>query len=235
LSDVSDQSDRPVRIVCATRHSERDFHALSPLGKSLARDGCSDWELQLYAANTLGLGQVYNEAIASARHSSALLVFVHDDVWLCDNNWTSRVREGLDEYAVIGIAGNKRRLARQPGWALVDQALSWDARENLSGVVGRGEGPEPDGFNSYGPSGQAVKLLDGLLLAADSQTLLNADVRFDPQFKFHFYDMDFCRTCEAAQLSLGTWPLSVIHESGGDFGSLPWQVGYARYMKKWGE
>lgn len=235
MSDVPGPSDRPVRIICATRHSERAFHAQSPLGNSLARDDCSDWELQLYAENTRGLGQVYNEAIDAAGNSSALLVFVHDDVWLSDKNWTTKIREGLDKYAVIGIAGNKRRLARQPAWALVDQELSWDAPENLSGVVGRGEGPEPDGFNSYGPSGQTVKLLDGLLLAADSQTLLAADVRFDPQFKFHFYDMDFCRSCETAQLSMATWPLSVIHESGGDFGSLPWQVGYARYMKKWGE
>jgi len=235
VSAHSDCGDLVVRLVCATRRSEADFHAESPLGQSLSRHPCEGWELQLYPDNTQGLGQVYADAIESAQGRPAVLVFVHDDVWLCQADWVSQVLQGLRQFDVIGVAGNRRRLAGQPGWAFADQSLNWDEAEFLSGKVGRGAGPLPTQFNAYGPSGQSVKLLDGLLLAASSPRLIDAGVQFDPQFKFHFYDMDFCRSCEAKRLSQGTWPLSVVHESGGDFGSLPWQLGYARYISKWGE
>jgi GT2 family glycosyltransferase len=88
--------------------------------------------------------------------------------------------------------------------------------------------------SSFGPSGVEVKLLDGLLLAADSATLIGNGLRFDEQFAFHFYDMDFCRQAELKGLRMGTWPLSVVHESGGAFGSQGWRDGYERYLRKYG-
>jgi hypothetical protein len=60
-------------------------------------------------------------------------------------------------------------------------------------------------------------------------------VRFDPRFTFHFYDMDFCRSCERAGLSMGTWPIAITHRSTGAFGSPAWQAGYAEYLAKWRE
>jgi hypothetical protein len=58
-------------------------------------------------------------------------------------------------------------------------------------------------------------------------------VRFDERFTFHFYDMDFCREVERKGLRMGTWPISVVHESGGAFGSQGWQDGYAKYLAKY--
>jgi hypothetical protein len=46
--------------------------------------------------------------------------------------------------------------------------------------------------------------------------------------------MDFCRQAELKGLRMGTWPLSVVHESGGAFGSQGWRDGYARYLQKYG-
>jgi hypothetical protein len=39
-------------------------------------------------------------------------------------------------------------------------------------------------------------VLDGLLLAARSETLLSNQLTFDERFDFHFYNMDFCRQAE---------------------------------------
>jgi hypothetical protein len=78
-----------------------------------------------------------------------------------------------------------------------------------------------------------VKLLDGVLLAAHSETLISKNLRFDERFDFHFYDLDFCRQAEAKHLRLGTWPLSLIHESAGQFGSPAWREAYAKYLDKW--
>ncbi len=57
-------------------------------------------------------------------------------------------------------------------------------------------------------------MLDGLFLAVSMQTLISAkDLRFDEQFDFHFYDLDFCRSAGKKEVSMGTWPISVTHAS----------------------
>ena len=86
------------------------------------------------------------------------------------------------------------------------------------------------GVSWYGPTPSEVKLLDGVLLAAKAATLLDGGVRFDPQFAFHFYDIDFCRTAARAGLRLGTWPIAVTHASGGRFGSPEWQAAAEAYF-----
>ena len=71
------------------------------------------------------------------------------------------------------------------------------------------------------------------LTDAQVEALFRRGARFDEQFSFHFYDMDFCRQCEQKGLRMGTWPISVIHQSGGSFGSLAWQAARVRYLQKW--
>jgi hypothetical protein len=78
-------------------------------------------------------------------------------------------------------------------------------------------------------------LLDGVFTAARKQTLQNKSVRFDPQFDFHFYDLDFCRSVHAAGLTMGTWPVDLTHQSGGAFGSPRWHALYERYREKWSD
>jgi GT2 family glycosyltransferase len=71
------------------------------------------------------------------------------------------------------------------------------------------------------------------MLACRSKTLLDNGLHFDERFNFHLYDLDFCRQAEQKGLRMGTWPISVIHESGGSFGSPSWKDGYQEYLGKW--
>jgi hypothetical protein len=224
-----------VKVVCATRESPERFYTATATGRSLALYRVAPRDVLLFANNTRGLPAVYNEAIASCALEPAVLVFVHDDVHLCDFYWQSKLLQGLARFDVVGLAGNKRRVPRQPAWAFVDDKFTWDAREHLSGVVGHGKAFPPSNLSIFGQPGQQVKLLDGVFLAARSSVLIERGVRFDERFAFHLYDMDFCRTCEEAALQLGTWSISLIHESGGNFGSASWRAGYAAYLDKWGE
>lgn len=91
----------------------------------------------------------------------------------------------------------------------------------------------PDNISIYGPSRQLVKLLDGVILAAKSSTLLQNHIFFDERFKFHFYDLDICRQAEINNLSCGTWDIALMHESGGSFQSPDWALGLNEYYKKW--
>jgi GT2 family glycosyltransferase len=227
---------KPVRLVCGTRKSREQFSNEAALGRSLQLyQQSKEAQLHLFDNNTRGLSTIYNTAIQYAEQHPAILVFVHDDVWLNDFFWIERIREAVEHFDVVGVAGNTRRVPRQPSWAFVSPDFKWDEPRFLSGIVGHGKGFPCQIVSTFGPAGKACKLLDGLMLIADSERLIERGVRFDEQFAFHFYDMDFCRQAESRGLRMGTWPLSVIHESGGAFDSPGWREGYQRYLRKYGD
>jgi hypothetical protein len=221
------------RFVTATRASKEEFFTATALGRSLTLFSAPFIELALYDNNKAGLPKIYNEALRAAASDPAILIFIHDDIHLCDFFWPYHILNGLQAFDVIGLAGNRRRVPRQPAWAFIDDQFTWDKPENLSGTVAHGKGFPPARVAGFGPPGQEVKLLDGLLLAAYSEKLLAKQVEFDERFDFHFYDVDFCRQLEVRGLRMGTWTLSVIHESGGNFGTPAWRAAYARYLEKW--
>jgi GT2 family glycosyltransferase len=223
-----------IDIVSATRRPEAGFWDDSPLAISLRRIAF-DTRLAAHVsfANQRGLPEVYNARLAAA-DCAEYVVFVHDDVWLDDHYIADRIIEGLRVYEVIGVAGNRRRVAGQPAWAFVDDTFTWDHRDNLSGAVAHAR--RPFGAVSYfGPAPAACELLDGVFLAARASVLRSRGVAFDPRFAFHFYDLDFCRTARERGLRLGTWPIALTHESGGVLGSPAWRAAYRVYRAKWGE
>jgi GT2 family glycosyltransferase len=221
-----------IEIVSATRLSQPQFWAQSALGQSLRR---MTFDKRLVASvafnNTQGLPEIYNRRI-SAQSKTDALVFVHDDVWLEDYFFAERVIEGLSQFDVIGVAGNKRVLDAQPAWCFVNDALTWDDMANLSGRVAHGKMPFSD-VHAFGAMPVRCELLDGVLIAAKKSALNTANVLFDQQFKFHFYDMDFCRSARAAALSLATWPIAITHQSGGAFGTPAWNEALVVYRNKW--
>lgn len=222
-----------IRLIVATRASEEQFFKETATGRSFSFNRPPFLELRLFANNTRGLSEVYNQAIRESIADPATLVFAHDDLHILDYFWFYRIMEGLSVFNVIGLVGNRRRVPGQPSWALIDSNLTWDSPENLSGVVGHGKSFPPGNLSVFGQPRQKVLLLDGLLIASNSQTLLENNLFFDERFRFHFYDLDFCRQAELKNISCGTWDLSVIHESGGSFGSEDWQLSYRDYLDKW--
>lgn len=222
-----------IEIVSATRLTQQEFLAKSALGLSLRRMQ-KDKRVRAAIAfsNRNGLPEVYNSRIR-ATEAGDVLVFMHDDVWIDDYFLPERVLEGLAAYDVIGVAGNRRRVPGQTAWAFVDEKRTWDTRANLSGRVAHGKNP----FGKVADYGEAVpaecELLDGVFLAARRGRLAEKGVLFDPRFDFHFYDMDFCRTARQAGLRLGTWPICLTHQSGGDFSTAAWKEKYRLYREKW--
>jgi len=237
-----------IRIITATRETREGFLNNTPLGQSLTFYLQSNklyqsiqnfgyaLSVQLYPQNTTGLPLVYNHAIEAATTDPAILVFVHDDVHLCDYYWGEQLLAALNEFDVVGLVGNRRRVPRQASWH-ADGLSVFNNSENLSGAIAHGKGFPSPGLNItvFGPPRQEVKLLDGLLLAARSETLIQTGLRFDQQFPFHFYDVDFCRQAEIRKLRMGTWSIAVVHESAGDTSNQSWEDAYQAYLEKYGE
>jgi GT2 family glycosyltransferase len=221
------------RFVCASRKSTEEFHRTTALGRSLALYPYPFVDLRLFPSNTVGLPTLYNTALREAENDPAILIFMHDDVFLCDFFWPKQISAALTSFDIVGVAGNKRRLPNQPSWFFTDRQFNKDTWENYSGFVAHGQSFPPDNISFYGPPCQRVKLLDGLMLIAKSETLLAKQISFDERFDFHFYDLDFCRQAELQQLRMGTWNISVIHQSGGAFGTASWNAAYSRYLEKW--
>lgn len=225
----------PIRLVCATRETKDSFFEKTSLGRMLSVfrfQGPIQIETRFFFQNSSGLSAVYNTAIREAESDPAILVFVHDDVCLCDFYWPDRIYDSLKSFDLVGLAGNKRRVPGQPSWAFIDGRFTWDALENLSGVVGHGRG-YPCAMSVYGPPAQEVKLLDGLMLFCRSDLLHEKGLMFDERFTFHFYDLDLCRQAERKGIKMGTWSISAAHESSGSFGGDAWLQGYKTYLDKW--
>ncbi len=85
-----------------------------------------------------------------------------------------------------------------------------------------------------GPSLHRGVRVRARFFAVRSRYAMDAGLRFDTRFEFHFYDLDFCRGARKLGLSVGTWPIDLTHQSGGAYGSPSWHAGHARYMDKWG-
>ncbi len=223
-----------IEIIITTRLSENDFWDKSATALSLRRlEYDSSWVPRVAFENKRGLPDVYNAHI-SAGVSDSILVFIHDDVWINEHFFSDRIIEGLQVYDVIGVAGNRRRIPFQAAWPFIDINFTWDDRSNLSGILGHGEQPFSP-INYVGTVPADCELLDGVFLAAKKEVLRANGLFFDPQFDFHFYDMDFCRNARQRGLRLGTWPICLTHQSEGSFGSEQWYQRYYNYITKWQE
>jgi GT2 family glycosyltransferase len=244
----------PLTVVSATRQSERDFWRYTLLGKSLRAipvDLRPELALRFdnVGARCVGLPELYNRAIERSERGRALL-FVHDDVYLHDAFVGARVSEALEHADVVGLAGSRGVPPDAVSWALhftpelsyrgwhQGPEVRWSGAVSHAtepvGLVGSG-GPALAPRFCYGRLQAEVDLLDGLFLAAQADTLRDAQVRFDERFRFHLYDVDFCRSARAAGLVLCTYPILVSHASTGGYDSPAWAAAARLYRQKWAE
>jgi GT2 family glycosyltransferase len=222
---------RQILIVAATQKRKAQFERDTLLGFSLRRMAFDRRITSAIAYNNKhGLPAMFNRQIVEANRNK-ILVFTHDDVRIDDHWFSQRLDEGLCNFDIIGVAGNRRLTRHHSGWAF-DSKMKWDIPQNLTGAVCHIT-PAGEAVSFFGESGQRCKLLDGVLLAVNAAVLLDCGLRFDEKFAFHFYDLDFCRSAADHGLALGTWPIAVTHASGGSFGSPAWERAFQRYREKW--
>jgi hypothetical protein len=232
-----------LRIISATREPRENF-GNTPLGRSIPRlRKPPQLHIEFDNEGKKGLPEVYNEGIQAADPGDTLL-FVHDDVVLGDFDLEDTLNKALETYDVVGVAGGKHDSKGQVTWFgdlhTIDKAIRGG---RLSGAVPHIVGGEQR-FSIYGPAPQEVQLLDGVFLATRWWGWKGVGPWkpwFDPQFKFHFYDLDFCRTMRASDqmgrpMTLGTWFIPIIHmPSSVGYQTPEWEAAKALYLKKWEE
>jgi GT2 family glycosyltransferase len=231
---------KKVRIITATAKNQIEFPNLTLLGQSLGLfPKQSGLEITVFPNNSgnrrKGLGSIYN-TFFDAGHGDEILLFVHDDVYIHDWHLVNRLNDAIEHYDVIGLAGNTNPDFAEPSWMLAWNREKYPSgrqpKEHYSGVVGHMVKGRTH-ISEYGKTPVACQLLDGLFLAVNARKVLDAGVRFDEHFSYHFYDLDFCRQCRAKGLKMGTWPIAVTHASGGAYNSQEWTSARDRYLSKW--
>jgi hypothetical protein len=114
--------------VTATRLSKQEFFKTSRLGRSLpvyrTFPKRQTIELRLFANNQQGLPSVYNNAIEECKTDPAILIFIHDDVYLSEYYWAEHLYDALEHFDLVGLAGNKRRVPRQASWMFLDDKFT---------------------------------------------------------------------------------------------------------------
>ncbi len=187
--------------------------------------------------NTEGLGTVYNRIIDEITSpivslpdeykEKQIYIFMHDDVQINETkeSFLTKLIEGFKKFDILGLAGTS-------SWTLKSPAV-WNNSDKTkwSGAV-RHAHDGKEWMTNFGPIGNKCIILDGLFLAMKQNVL--EKVKFDEQFKFHHYDMDFCLSAHKAGFTMGTVPIDVTHHSIGDWTKDPlWYESANLFVNKW--
>ncbi|MDD2810529.1 glycosyltransferase [Rhodoferax sp.] len=223
-----------IKFIVPSKLPQDVFFEQSALAKSLKPYLSNNVELYYYPNGNPSLPMVFNHGIENLISSDDdVYIFCHDDIYILDFYWMDQIVNGLNKYDIVGLAGNTVRLPKQPSWLFNDSTLTNYNSHTLSGIVAHGSTLPPQSLSVFGAPDQQVELLDGLFLAMKYKTITDNGLKFDQQFDYDFYDLDFCRLARSKNLKLGTIPLSVMHESSGNYNTQRWKDNYARYLSKW--
>jgi len=226
-----------VLVVTATKTATLDEFLQRPLGNSLKNlydhyqhvPHCS-LDFQIVSKNTDGLSTVYNRFLIE-ENKNKIVLFVHDDVIIQSIDLVEQLNKAMESFDVVGLAGSSDFKVGDVAWHLHNG--QWREQGKLSGMVGH----SIDGkYNNsvYGEVPKRCVVMDGLFLAVNVEKIIEKEVKFQEDFKFNFYDLNFCLDCNKNGLKLGTWNIPVTHFSGGGgvngYGSENWQKDAAIFV-----
>ena len=182
--------------------------------------------------NKNGLPNVYNKSIDNSTDFD-FIAFVHDDVWINDVFFFDKViNSKLD---VIGAVGGLF-WGVPKDFPIYDKPLIWTTATCGRGASGFMNHDLKNGYflpSSYGVAPKETTTLDGSIIIF-TRKAIQAGLRWDAQFNFHFYDMDICFSAHRLGLNVGTANILLTHESvGGSVVQPEFMASQRKFIEKW--
>ena len=177
---------------------------------------------------SLSLSAAYNAAGSIAK--GQILVFIHDDVFVQQDQWGQILhRKFIDDkqLGLIGFAGTSYLQAKYPYWVA-------SKRPFIHGSVVHHSNQIRLSNYSEDKADQRVVAIDGLMMVATAAAF--SQTQFDEEFfnGFHFYDLDFSVRVSEHFKVIVTRDLLLKHFSGGKFDDT-WKHYRDVFRKKYGQ
>ena len=186
--------------------------------KKLKDEGVACIDTIANVNNTYTLTQFGNKMIDESKNDYDYLILMHSDVDLSIYDFVKKLIETKDKYDVVGMAGTKKLFISQ-------SPLTWFTgsnrfKEDRYGRITH----DHDGFmvesffneKKKDVTDTEVLAIDGLLMCLDKKVLNDPKTRFDENFTYDFYDLDFCINVQLnTDYKIGVIVLPTIHKSVG--------------------
>jgi hypothetical protein len=226
-------SPRLVIVSCTKRSPESRADLL--IAQSFDHGGfCRFAELDIVWENSEGLPSVYNRKMLQyAETSVEYLVFVHDDVYLDDLKLPDKLVTAHEKlgYEIVGAAGAAKVKVGHPSlWHVMSDPAARRGYVHHFSKTGQVQ------CTSFGPTPSEVAVIDGLFIAVHIPSARQKGWRFNENYEFHHYDLASSLDAVALGLTVGVYPIHLIHESPGlDSLSNPgWVASNQRFLLEFG-
>lgn len=220
-----DNDTEKILFVSACREETKEIPFVYCLDKMNLSSVSVSIDIAITYGNTDGLSTVYNRYLNDEQIKEYdYVIFLHDDIWLNDVLLFDKISSVSKYYDIIGVCGGKTWKANRD----TSTPISWTSATKDAGGSGymlhclknedTNEKYEHMNYfsSNYGISPAKTMTLDGCFLCLTKKAIQCDQCRFDEQFKFHYYDIDFCTTAYINHLTLGTAPILITHESLGE-------------------
>jgi hypothetical protein len=226
-------SSKIVIVSCSQRSSAERGELL--LAQSFDHGGFGkSVHLDVVWGNTEGLPSVYNRKLSEyAGTDVEFLVFVHDDVYLDDLKLCNKLATAHHNlgYHIIGVAGAaKVKVAHPSLWHLMSEP------NERRGYVHHFSKTGQVFCTSFGPTPSRAVVIDGLFIAVHLPSIVARGWKFNENYDFHHYDLAGCLDAVTKGLSIGVYPIHLIHESPGldSFSNSGWCASNQRFLGEYG-
>lgn len=234
---------KDILLVTCTRLSEDEFWKSSKLAPYIKMQlkASNIYDAHIVSNNTDGIGKCYNRFITEENKDKYIL-FVHDDIEIYNIDLKVKVNAALSQFDIIGLAGNSIHNPQQSPatWqtGTIDNAMSRSgqvAHEHEFKIKQNNQLTKKllTTMNFFGPTNIGAKVIDGVFIGVNVEKILERDHKFDEQFDFHFYDLDFSYGATKKGLKVGTWDIYIKHYSHGNYNSDGWRNNEIKYKNKW--
>lgn len=202
-----------IAIVSCTQHTDYKqtllYKSLVNLEKSSNRMFLD--KLQFVTQNKAGLSEVYNKFLSK---DYTQISFIHDDMWIDDAGFLTKLEEGHKQYDIIGLAGGLNPVIKAPAlWHIMCGGFH---SNNLRGFAGH---YLPDGITTsitnFGPSPARVAIIDGAFMSVNVNKTKEVNWMFNENYTFHHYDISSCIDANKKKLKIGVIPILSYHNSPG--------------------